>query len=135
MSLIYKGQTIANVGGSGTGGSSEEIDSAEETRIGTWVDGKPLYRISIDMGNNGAYSVANLNIDKLTRLDSIVYVPSQLRYLEMPYVEITNTVAASLIYSTSNKNLTFNGVGWILGTEKELYVTLEYTKTTDEATS
>ena len=49
MSLIYKGQTIANVGGSGgvgssSGGSSEEIYSTEETRIGTWIDGKPLYR-------------------------------------------------------------------------------------------
>lgn len=30
-------------GGSG-GGSSEEVYSTEETRIGTWIDGKPLYR-------------------------------------------------------------------------------------------
>ena len=44
MSLIYKGQTIADVGGSGGSGTSEEVYSTEETRIGTWIDGKPLYR-------------------------------------------------------------------------------------------
>ena len=37
---------ITDDGGSGSssGGSSEEIYSTEETRIGTWIDGKPLYR-------------------------------------------------------------------------------------------
>lgn len=30
------------------GGSSEEIYTTEERRIGTWIDGKPLYRLSIE---------------------------------------------------------------------------------------
>ena len=34
---------ITDDAGSG-GGSGEEIYSTEETRIGTWIDGKPLYR-------------------------------------------------------------------------------------------
>lgn len=33
-------------GGSSGGGSSEEIYSTEEMRIGTWIDGKPFYRIA-----------------------------------------------------------------------------------------
>lgn len=36
---------ITDDGSSGdSGSSSEEIYSTEETRIGTWIDGKPLYR-------------------------------------------------------------------------------------------
>ncbi len=31
-------------GGSGSGGGGGEVYSTEETRIGTWIDGKPLYR-------------------------------------------------------------------------------------------
>lgn len=30
--------------GLGGGGSSEEVYTIEETKIGTWIDGKPLYR-------------------------------------------------------------------------------------------
>lgn len=39
MSFKYKGELIAGSGG----GSSEEVYSTEETRIGTWIDGRPLY--------------------------------------------------------------------------------------------
>lgn len=40
MSFFYKNQMIPTGGGSSGG----EVYSTEETRIGTWVDGKPLYR-------------------------------------------------------------------------------------------
>lgn len=35
---------ILNGGFPGGGGAAEEVYSTEETRIGTWIDGKPLYR-------------------------------------------------------------------------------------------
>lgn len=44
MSIIYKGQTVANVGGGGGADPALEVYSTEEVRIGTWIDGKPLYR-------------------------------------------------------------------------------------------
>lgn len=34
----------ASSGGSGTASSAGEVYSTEETRVGTWIDGKPLYR-------------------------------------------------------------------------------------------
>lgn len=39
-----KGLYVISDGGSGGGGSSGEVYSTDETRIGTWIDGKPLYR-------------------------------------------------------------------------------------------
>lgn len=36
-------------GGSGGGESAGEVHSTEETRIGTWIDGKPLYRKVIEL--------------------------------------------------------------------------------------
>lgn len=40
-----KGLYVISDGGSGGGGGSAwEVYSTEETRIGTWIDGKPLYR-------------------------------------------------------------------------------------------
>jgi len=44
MNAYYKGQLIGGVSGGSGDGSSEEVYSTEEVRIGTWIDGKPLYR-------------------------------------------------------------------------------------------
>ncbi len=60
MSIRYKDQVIANVS-SGSGGTSETLDkySTEETRIGTWINGKPVYRLVIQTitGANGKENV------------------------------------------------------------------------------
>lgn len=39
-----------------TGGSSSDIYSLEERKVGTWIDGKPIYRKVVELGflpNNG----------------------------------------------------------------------------------
>lgn len=43
MKIFINGESV-EVPGGGEGGSSGEVYSAEETRIGTWIDGKPIYR-------------------------------------------------------------------------------------------
>ena len=78
MSLIYKGQTIANVGGSGgvgssSGGSSEEIYSTEETRIGTWIDGKPLYRKAFIYDATGYTANKDITIYTDSTIDSFTF--------------------------------------------------------------
>lgn len=47
MELSYKQQTI---GSTDSGASSGEVYSTEEQVIGTWVNGKPLYRIVYSVG-------------------------------------------------------------------------------------
>lgn len=46
MKIVIDGQAVELPGGGSGGGGSgaEEVYSTEETRIGTWIDGKPLYR-------------------------------------------------------------------------------------------
>lgn len=56
MKIIINGEVV-EVGG----GSSEELYSTEEIRIGTWIDGKPLYRKVIEFttpesGNGTAFT-------------------------------------------------------------------------------
>ena len=42
MKIIVNGEVVEAGGGGGS--SAGEVYSTEETRIGTWIDGKPLYR-------------------------------------------------------------------------------------------
>lgn len=53
MKLYYDGKPVDASAGSG------EVYSAEETRIGTWIDGRPLYRRVFTM-----MTVDEVNVDK-----------------------------------------------------------------------
>ena len=46
-------------GGGGSGASGGEVYSTEETRVGTWIDGKPLYRKTVfgELRDNQNFSV------------------------------------------------------------------------------
>lgn len=114
----------------------EEVDnpnnySTTETKIGTWIDGKPLYRkvmvLSISTGQ--AYkeeSVSNLNINKIIDIKGIPQTdPVSTNYYETSadkfrvyYVPVANKIAISLGTSYPTKPC-------------DVYVILEYTKTTD----
>ena len=144
MSLIYKGQTIADVGGSGgggsgSGGSLEEIYSTEETRIGTWIDGKPLYRM---------YLEGTLPTD--TAVHYIITYPEECDVkMYQNYFERNDGFSTGTFCSP---NASYNSQSWIdknkhqLGVQvgtaylsviggKKCWLIIECTKTTDEATS
>lgn len=136
MSLIYKGQTIADVGGSGGGGSSEEIYSTEEVRIGTWIDGKPIYRKVFVLNKStpqGAIDVAEISS---LHLDSIVKVygasSSSTNNLGIftRFFPSTEYVLGFSEDKSTIKVYCGNSNGNVIH-----YFALEYTKTTDEATS
>ena len=141
MSLIYKGQTIAGVGGSG--GSSEEIYSTEETRIGTWIDGKPLYRkvsptADVVDGVNVLIPTSELpNIDIVTlSFATLVNINgANHNFITLPYLSVDQdgivtakgVVSYNMLRGLQIDIFNLSGLqvfGWI-----------EYTKTTDEATS
>lgn len=104
--------------------------STEEQRIGTWIDGKPLYRKTIPRENLGAgsnnVSCANIYIDEITKIDFTAYTTSgdiisgnfndgSINMYIKPYVGVKDV---DLWFNT---NVQCNLV----------YITLEYTKTTD----
>ena len=133
--LCYIMKIAEDSSGSSSGGSSEEIYSTEETRIGTWVDGKPLYRLVFDSYIPDVASSPRL-LGNVTDMDTMVYAYGRIRASNTNFVDwpIPNYVI----------NLMKQGIGvygMVMGsyvTEwsgKPITVIVEYTKTTDEATS
>lgn len=107
--------------------------STNEKRVGTWIDGKPLYRQVIDAGNlpNNGYSDIPLSTftsanKTITELYCIA-MSSQGECLKIPYYSSSSnfttvfcTTDKNIRIQTSNDRTRFHG-----------YVIVEYTKTTD----
>lgn len=119
-------------GGSSGGESAGELYSTEETRIGTWIDGKPLYRRVINSttpattGQNHVI-LEGIQIDRIVRFSGFVYPASG-------YPD-------SIVYTATNSkiNVSYWGNGSLVmfmtssvNTSRPYNITLEYTKTTDE---
>lgn len=97
----------------------------DETRVGTWIDGKPIYRkvyqISISQANVDVNTNLNIsNLDKVLNFSGSIssnglYVPLNYSYSN---TNVRCYITASLIQITSAFTGTAN-------------VVVEYTKTTD----
>lgn len=116
----------------GGSGSAEEIYSTEETRIGTWIDGKPLYRrvFQVTCPPAGAYQIVIPSSDlpnmRIKRIDGYLYSnsnpaggPINFAY-SRAYIATWNY--AGDIYMETNNADYANSPAEII---------FEYTKTTD----
>lgn len=130
MSIKYKGKTI-----SGGGGSGEEIYPTAETRIGTWIDGKPIYRKTMyypSFGPSSSSPVSNrIPLPDYNGIDNLInyecfYSPSndpdKKTFMSLAVVYPDNQIYFAQTW-TSNNVLAHN-----------LYFTAEYTKIADKAT-
>lgn len=105
---------------------NEEIYTTGEIKIGTWIDGKPLYRKTYKMTNqNQSYSVANpSNVSEFTKLSVMqkdsdgAWIPSYY-WNASDYLRIFDT-SGYIQIRTSKANNSFTH-----------YIVVEYTKTTD----
>ena len=105
--------------------------STDEQRIGTWIDGKPIYRKVIDTGSlpNTDIKTINHNISNIDNIISIhgwAYRSSDNVFLPLPHV--ANNTAISC-YSTKNRIEITTYADRSSFTVS--YIILEYTKTTD----
>lgn len=125
-------------GGGSTGGSSLDIYSTEETRIGTWIDGKPFYRrvFTFHIENEADYNSRRIPTDldyvfKIHRISGIKFIDTDPD-LAIPITNYdTGSPARSGIISIKyNEKLAFQVYGLTTGDNYEII--LEYTKTTDE---
>lgn len=104
------------------------IYSTEEIVIGTWIDGKPLYRKVIDTGafRDGDTSIRH-NIANLKR--GIIYGYAHRDVyddeINIPFSNADNAISVKL----GKENLEINSTWNPMITES--YITIEYTKTTD----
>lgn len=109
--------------------------STTEQRIGTWIDGKPLYRKTIkiqntalvDGDNNIAHGISNLNQcikTELAKNGSHIF----------PYFNYNSnnqTLSMTMISHVNSTNITIRLMNDSWGSGNTWYVTLYYTKTTD----
>ena len=111
--------------------------SEEEREIGCWTDGKPLYQKTIDIGQltqdtNWHYISHNIsNVDKVVKVDAVMIVTSSGRaYPLMAYRPNQNQ---GVMISANDTEFQYMN-NW-QSNAHTVYITLQYTKTTDTAGS
>lgn len=130
---------ITDAAGSvGAGGSSGEAYSTEEQVIGTWIDGRPLYRRVFEGVLPSSTNFATLPNSKIENLDKIVSWNGGVNTKDGVYKTAIEHVDSSA-YITTLYDLNKNGLrvrtthsayfdAWI-------YLVVKYTKTTDAEVS
>lgn len=133
------------ISASGGGSSGGDVYSTEEQVIGTWINGKPLYRkvVSGTTGTSSEYwnlisESAVQDLDALVGLTAIVVRENGIKYA-VPYSD--GIVFISILYSPANPgtSLLAEGVNvYVTGNSSFLNIPvvaiITYTKTTDTAT-
>lgn len=117
-----------------SGNEQGEIYSTEEARIGTWIDGKSIYRKVVDLGNlpNNTSKDITLNIQNVNEIVSIKALCSNenevwvipnaysTQYVIGLVARFSNNIIKNLSIYASSDTSAFTG-----------RAILEYTKTTD----
>ena len=109
------------------------VYSTEEKRIGTWIDGKPLYRrtytvISPSAINTSQDIITLNNIIDLKTISGLMDTSSGTKLAINHYVSGTDFVSCWRTSVTGNLRMS---VGSSSYTSQTCYITIKYTKTTD----
>lgn len=134
--LKYKNYTLSYPSSLG---SAEDIYSTEETRIGTWIDGKPLYRRSFAVKSPSSSSTASSEVahvdipvdvmvniygsaqTKIGQFCPLPYYVSSDDYFYIAYNPMSHLTYPNSLRASCGSN----------NTNTPLFIILEYTKTTD----
>lgn len=131
---------VTDANGASSEDSSEysgEVYSTEESRIGTWIDGKPLYRkvwSTITPNSSGSWvpiaDASDLNVETCVSLSGIETAGDEV--IPLPF--LSSSSYTYLSYSIANKNIRslLNGTTHL---NRPIIIVFEYTKTTDEPIS
>lgn len=104
--------------------------STEEQRVGTWMDGKPIYRkVIIDktVPTGIDYFSTGINIDTFINCDGIVI--NNENKLTLPIVNLYSGNATTSCWGNGSQIYIYSNDSGLQG--KPIYYILEYTKTTD----
>ena len=115
-----------------------DLYSSTEKRIGTWINGKPIYRKVVEYDRtklNASWSHGIANISRFTNISGIANVGGDYKQIPTIYIENDNLYGR---YSISLYSITTNSALIIAGSyftdninSVTIYLILEYTKTTD----
>lgn len=109
----------------------EDLYSGVETKIGTWIDGKPLYRkifnlSSITTSNTDLIDISSLNIQTKVKLYGMLNTSSANSF-PIPMTDSSSNY--SVIFTTSTAIRGRAAIG--SGNFQSGWIAIEYTKTTD----
>ena len=116
--------------------ANKNVYSTSETRIGTWIDGKPLYRktLSFPNGNSGstsvvAYTLSDYGISNVSTIFIIhpSYYSNSMSGATYPF-QYNDGTAFECNVNTTKLNIK---LGYQPISNSPFVITLEYTKTTD----
>lgn len=116
---------------------NKEIYSTEELRIGTWIDGKPLYRKVIRVHNFTVSKTAEINtditnFDKLVKISGLFENYSNSKYAPYPIYDTDPTNLLQVYVTWDGTKIKFDGnTSWTQNPNRYHTFILEYTKTTD----
>ena len=132
MKIIVNGEVVEAGGGGGS--SAGEVYTTEETRIGTWINGKPLYRAVYELMSPSAKNAEIEVSPPIASIDQPVNIYGFLRHSNPIYlmpVNFTNLLAGtSIVTYLKNKSLCMI-VSNVEYAGRPTTIVLEYTKTTD----
>lgn len=127
------------------GGGFHNVYSTEEVRIGTWVDGRPLYRrvyqfsvLNISNLNTVTSSTSDMfelpfpNISRIIKLYGRYYRGENSYSFLSPHGASTNYFVRSITYDEEKVTLFISGIGTSSISNDSAFFVLEYTKTTDK---
>lgn len=130
MKIIINGESVELPDSSGGGGSSGDAYSTEEQVIGTWIDGRPIYR-RVFTGSSFQTSTTWTKLhhiagfQELVRIWGTINYPSDNQWSPLP----SHNVVLSVINGYVSSLIT-SGTSGTVGNPYKIVV--EYTKTTDE---
>lgn len=120
---------------SGGGGGSVNYSTTEQV-VGTWIDGKPLYQITVNTGqlpNNTTKNVAHgvSAIEKVVYFEGYVKRTDDAWFEPLPRIYVGNDAKAFLAIRVSTTNIILLTSSNLASVYNESFVTFRYTKTTD----
>lgn len=109
--------------------------STTETKVGTWNDGKPIYRKIFGLGaitKSTNFNAPISNLDKMVKIEGIAYISSFSQYVSLPFSHpsTSQNYDISLAYVVSSQEISVS-IGSNIPSISNVYATMEYTKTTD----
>lgn len=114
--------------------------STDETVVGTWIDGKPIYRRVVKVENPKLHIATPLNVSNADTLVNAVICANRINqrpntYQIYPFYTNGDYYTPYVAVEDNKLILVNEATGSQYSTITKAIVTVEYTKTTDKATS
>lgn len=135
MKIVINGEAVEVSGGGGW-----EVYSAEEIRVGAWIDGKPLYRKVVEAttpGGTGTWAVIAPQPAQGAMMKRVSCIVETSQHVWSPVPDASGNGPVKYAYNGNSETAAGlpPGISFYTGsgsyTNKPAIFILEYTKTTD----